>query len=174
MNIRDRFLHWILPKFFEYRDVIINEELYLRRYFLRGRGTDEQWFLHNIRKPDEGRDLHDHPWDFTTRVLLGWYREDYGHPDRWIRKVSSIFKTRRGAKFTHGIREVAPGGAWTLVKAGRAKRIWGFWEGSGEKGMDRADWVPWRTYLGLSLDTPDHLEDALPSISISTKHLDRS
>lgn len=75
MRLRDRLIHGVLNRVFEKRDVVIDGELYLRRWYLKGRGTDEQWFLHNIRLPDAGRELHDHPWDFTTKILSGGYTE---------------------------------------------------------------------------------------------------
>ncbi len=175
MNLRDRFLHWLLPKFFEYRDVVINGELYLRRYFLKGRGTEEQYFLHNIRKKDEGKLYHCHPWAFSTTILMGWYDQDVvewngrnAEPERQYQMMGG-WSGRRSASvpaiFTHRVVEVSPSTCWTLVKAGRARRIWGFYD------LEKDVWTPWRTHLGKSVDHPDYPEDELPPYTISAKHL---
>ena len=46
---------------------------YMRRWIARC-----PWFtlrLHNILQSDEGRDHHDHPFDFTSLILRGGYVE---------------------------------------------------------------------------------------------------
>lgn len=162
MPIWEKALHAVLNAALTRRDVIIDGELYMRRWFLKGRGTDSQWFLHNIRKPDKGRALHDHPWNFTTRILKGGYREQLRTPVRanrvGFKESSFVFYDRMpgdkmtvGANHTHRIDDVY-GSTYTLVNAGPAVRTWGFW-------TDAFNWVDWRTYLKLPQNTPDEPED---------------
>lgn len=91
--------------------------------------------IHHIHTDDPGRDLHDHPWDFTSYILHGGYveetltngvdlragisRKHYGHTwkpwRRWIRHKAQDF---------HRLTHLA--GTWTLVFTGRRFREWGF------------------------------------------------
>lgn len=139
MRLRDRLIHAVLNALFERRDIVVEGELYLRRWFLGGRGTDCQTFLHHILLPDEGRELHDHPFDFSSRVLSGGYTEsvaDYD-PETGRTEFEGFYVRKRGDDFTHGaehthrIASVEPG-TFTLVTAGPARRAWGFWEAQGE------------------------------------------
>lgn len=117
--------------------------------------------VHHIMRPDNDRDLHDHPWNARTIILRRWYREE-----RPLAKVSIDDLLRhcrsdvvvagqaravldRTAGYTgrllfgeyHRISEVAEGGVWTLFITWRKRGTWGFMV-DGKK-------VPWRTYLGL-------------------------
>lgn len=166
MNLKDRVIHGVLNRLFQKRDIVIDGELYLRRWYVSGRGTDAQWFLHNIRKPDAGRDLHDHPWDFTTKILSGGYVEkieDYNADGTSL--YSGVMPRLPGdevnhlATHTHRITYVQPG-TYTLVKAGPARRTWGFWVSERvSKWTCRMVWKQWREYLGRPADEPDHPED---------------
>ena len=163
----ERFIHFILNLLFERRDIVINGQLYLRRWYLKGRGTSAQWFLHNIRLPDEGRDFHDHPWPFKTTILSGGYTEQvlfenkaYGAGNRtWVigQQNTNLFAT-----FRHRITSVLPR-TYTLVKAGKAVRDWGFWVKKPRVlaaiGAELYDWVHHREHLGIpdTVETP--LED---------------
>lgn len=157
----DRIAHIVLSKFFNYRDIVKFElgkdALYLRRWFL-----PFHFFIHNIRRSDSDRHLHDHPWDFTSLCLRGGYIEMIGTGDdrrtlakRWFSPFQIV---RNKAEHTHIVKlfhdafaRIPYTSTWTLVKAGKARRVWGFW-------VD-GEWVDWRTYLGLPKDTPDSPED---------------
>lgn len=83
------------------------------------------WFsikLHQIFRPDEQEDLHDHPWTFFSVILLGHYLENtpYGYKRRFW------FNWKR-ATDTHSIREVSRRPVWTLLFCGPECREWGFW-----------------------------------------------
>jgi hypothetical protein len=108
---------------------------YMRRWIFRTPwGTIR---LHNIRKSDEGRDFHDHPFDFTSIILRGGYREH--RPGCYceallralrMRPVRGICQTydagsvvRRKAEELH---RLETDGAWTLVFTGPYLRSWGF------------------------------------------------
>lgn len=86
--------------------------------------------LHHIRRPDKGRDLHNHPWTFRTFILKGWYREQIklgagqsaGH---WRdRRAGQTGVVRHGT--FHRIASVSDGGCWTLVVTYRKRSGWGF------------------------------------------------
>jgi hypothetical protein len=97
--------------------------------------------LHWILKEDVGRDFHDHPFDFASLVLRGWYDEhaDFG-PDRpWRLRRTAGTLAFRSAEHEHWISQVAPEGCWTLVLSGRHRRTWGFLTAGG--------WVDHVTYL---------------------------
>jgi hypothetical protein len=142
-------LLWVFARFFKYRDIIKEENgkpvLYLRRYFIF-RGKNFRIFLHRIRRSDDDRCLHDHPWDFTTFLLTGEYLEVL--PDRVMRRP---WLSRLVNKAEHTHRLILSRPLWTLVFAGKARRVWGFHTETG--------WLPWRTYLGLPESTPDSPED---------------
>lgn len=133
LGIRERLIHGALNALFAHRDIVLDGKLYLRRWYLAGLGTDCQVFLHAIRLPDSGRDLHDHPWDFSSRVLSGGYTEHvetYGDDGR--SDFSGGYVHERGDEFdamaehTHRITSVKPF-TFTVVKTGPARRVWGFW-----------------------------------------------
>ncbi|AZF37751.1 hypothetical protein C4J88_2971 [Pseudomonas sp. R4-39-08] len=112
--------------------------------------------VHHIMRPDEDRDLHDHPWNARTIILEGWYTEqrllDSEDP------VLSGLNVPAGAQATeyidrhagdtarlnhgeyHRIDELSPGGVYTLFITSKWRGDWGFLV-NGVK-------VPWRTYTG--------------------------
>lgn len=99
------------------------------------------WFsikLHKIYRPDNQRDLHDHPWSFLSIVLWGSYEEDTVDGRRKIRWWN--WKPLEGPKGRHSIRSVSREPVWTLVFTGPRRRIWGFWVDGGTK------FVPWNEY----------------------------
>lgn len=164
LNRFERVLMFVLLLLFKRRDIIIGDELYMRRFFVSPRTWAKRFFLHCILKPDDQRVLHDHPWDFTTLVLARGYTETFkdkiasytdGFPIFQIvinRTRLSLPRQMRtyAAEHTHAVNPDR-GPAWTLVCASQARRTWGFHTPEG--------WRDWRTYLGLPQDTPDHPED---------------
>lgn len=112
--------------------------------------------LHNIRRSDRDRFLHDHPWDFWSLLLTGGYVETlpgtvrervslmHGAvawkevPNRRVWPWLSL--VRHAAEDLHGLVLDQP--IWTLVWTGPRRRDWGF-------QTDRG-WVYWRTYLGIA------------------------
>lgn len=111
---------------------------YMRRWLIQ-----TPWFtirLHHILRPDSGRDHHDHPWDFTSRILKGGYMEERpGIHDESILHIHTRGAViRRKAEDLHTIRQVSPGGVWTFVLTGPRRREWGFQTPEG--------WVHWKQY----------------------------
>ena len=78
--------------------------------------------LHHWLKSDDLRNLHDHPWDFISIVLLGSIidRTETGDTERgWL----SI--TKFPAEHKHAA--VVKKSCWTLLICGPPRRIWGYW-----------------------------------------------
>lgn len=98
------------------------------------------WFsikLHRIYRPDQQRDLHDHPWNFLSIILRGSYKEN---TPQGI-KHRKWFNWKR-AEDSHTIRWVSRVPVWTLVFTGAARRVWGFHTVHG--------WVAWDQYEKLN------------------------
>lgn len=118
--------------------------------------------IHHIMRPDEDRDLHDHPWNARTIILRGWYTEERLEratfvdtltpgrqllwlPDDEIRKLVTVQRNPGDTvRLNHGeyhrIDQVSPGGVITLFITSKWRGDWGFLV-NGVK-------VPWRTYTG--------------------------
>jgi len=147
VRLRFRFLRWLSARLAR-RQIVIDDRLYLSRYYLAGpiQGAaklwpeDDQprerlgwlrrtWYLHKIHRPDAERDMHDHPWDGRGRVLAGAYME---------RTPQGVALKSEGDK-TH----VTPGGyhrisqlvtcpsdpareIWTLLRVGPVVHGWGY------------------------------------------------
>lgn len=148
--------------------------MYMGRWWLfnpysRTTHKPERWWcpwsfrIHRIMRPDEDRDLHDHPWSARTIILRGWYAEqrllsaddpalhamlmsgaDRGHSLDTAFQATEYLTRRPGdtARLLHGeyhrIDEVSPSGVIALFITSRWKGDWGFLV-NGVK-------VPWRTY----------------------------
>lgn len=127
---------------------------YMTRWVLRLPGG---WMIrvHHIRRPDEDPDLHDHPFDFASLVVRGWYDEESPPAsevmcveDRPLAPMIAAWKRRVARRPTgsvavrrcspHRISEVSPGGCWTLVFTTPIRRMWGFWTPDG--------WIPYQQY----------------------------
>lgn len=92
--------------------------------------------LHHIRSEDWDRDIHDHPADYRTILLRGWYMEQdiYGN-----KRMFNAGQTRTArAETFHRITEISPGGVWTIFIMAKKRNSWGFLV-DGVK-------VPWRKY----------------------------
>lgn len=121
--------------------------IYLRRYYLfptkpRGECRFNWPFgikIHNIKRSDLDRDLHDHPWGFWSLILKGGYVEETpsGEPNtltQWFGRGSFI---RHKATDFHKLTLFEP--TWTLVITWGRERIWGFDTAEG--------WVAWYDYV---------------------------
>lgn len=95
--------------------------------------------LHHIAQPDQDRELHDHPFDYRTLILRGWYVEENVFGEFTDRLTGDTARAR--AQTFHRIAHVSGGGVWTLFVCHPRINEWGFLVG-GRK-------VHWRTYLGL-------------------------
>lgn len=102
------------------------------------------WFpsirVHHILREDQGRHLHDHPWNARTVLLRGWYTErrinESGNTTEGTRSKGQTARILFGQY--HSIDEVSPGGVYTLFFTWKYGGTWGFLV-DGKK-------VPWREY----------------------------
>ncbi|MBP5969417.1 hypothetical protein [Pseudomonas iridis] len=151
-------------------------EMYMGRWWLfnpydRDSHRSRLWWcpwsvrIHHIKRPDNDRDLHDHPWNARTIILRGGYTEqrllqaDDPALQQLLMKTAELRQSfdapfeateyidrRPGdtASLSYGeyhrIDSVVDGGAFTLFISGPYQGTWGFLV-SGVK-------VPWRTYTG--------------------------
>ena len=131
-----RFFNWLFS-----RRVIVSEDYMIRWHLTPEREGRRNYFLHKMNGPDLGRDMHDHPWDFTTFILWGGYNESIrlanGAPT-WT-QVPWLSRRTRKAEYTHAIKRLHKRPTWTLVITGPRRREWGFYTKDG--------WVDWRTYV---------------------------
>jgi hypothetical protein len=95
--------------------------------------------IHHIKRADDGRELHDHPFDYRTIILHGWYKEENVFGEQALRWPGETRASR--AQTFHRIANVSEGGVWTLFIMGPRINDWGFLV-AGRK-------VYWKTYLGL-------------------------
>lgn len=83
--------------------------------------------LHHILRADADRVLHDHPFNWRTIVIRGFYVEEDVCGEEFIRLAGD---TRRATCETlHRINRVSTGGVWTLFFMSRKKQSWGFMAG---------------------------------------------
>lgn len=158
---RPRVLAWLRRRAVPYFNIHGTDgRLYMRRWWLlpkcclrfdsvRGYPMPAPWMpfsirLHHIVRPDADRHLHDHPFNFRTFVLQGWYEEEVpGHGPAAGQHITRYMLqgTTAAAPATrwHRIADVSEGGVWTLFVMGRRINGWGFLV-DGKK-------VPWREYL---------------------------
>lgn len=120
-------------------------DVYLRRWFLKGRSksTGYRVMVHEILLSDQGRDLHDHPWDFISIGLHGSYRESYHDGTSRVFKAPWIRLVR--AEQLHRL-DLVTDKAWTLILNGRKRRHWGFLTSEG--------WVHWDEYHATAEHVP--------------------
>ncbi|RZJ24771.1 MAG: hypothetical protein EOO54_08365 [Haliea sp.] len=95
--------------------------------------------VHHIRRADQDRHLHDHPWNARTIVLAGSYVEV--RPGGAVHVRDTGYTGRLLFGQFHRIDSVSEGGVWTLFFTWRYRGTWGF-DVDGRK-------VPYREYLNL-------------------------
>lgn len=112
--------------------------VYMRRYYMRkSRRGDLRY--HEILKSDTDRDLHDHPWDFTSEILSGSYEEATPSGNRVYAEGDTIC---REAASPHRL-TIIDGPVWTRVATGPYVKTWGFYTPDG--------WVDWRQYRNIDV-----------------------
>ena len=84
--------------------------------------------VHHILREDRDPYLHDHPWNWRTIILDGWYDEE----DVFGVKTIYIDGSTRSAlaETLHRIDQVPNRGVWTLFITYRKRNRWGFMVGS--------------------------------------------
>jgi hypothetical protein len=134
---RPRLVDWIIE--LAQRNPYYHLEGYMGRWWLVplwATGKDEYgnnfpywWWplkirLHHIIREDNSRHPHDHPFDFRSIVIRGWYEEMdlFGNLHT---RVEGNTHTHR-AEYFHTITAVPPWGVWTIFIMGRWRNKWGF------------------------------------------------
>lgn len=128
-------------------------------HFRRWRILSTPWFsiyIHGIYKADEDLHLHDHPWDYVSIVLKGFFTEktlnynfikDEKGISAWrnaSRNEDVIGPTRiikRKAEQFHTIESLHGKSVYTLFFTGKRRREWGY-------DVD-GKWIDHKTYRQL-------------------------
>ena len=116
-------------------DFLIGDD-YLRRWWIIPRNRWFNVYLHNIRRSDDNRAPHDHPWWNVSIILRGWYIELMPQGER-VRGVGSI--VFRKPTSLHRLIVPLRGSAWSLFITGPHVRTWGFQCPQG--------WRPWFQFV---------------------------
>lgn len=84
--------------------------------------------IHHILTKDHDRHPHDHPWQFRSIILSGWYREERimpnGEPRVITRMAGDTYTCSQGEY--HRIIEISPEPLFTACIIGRKQAKWGF------------------------------------------------
>ena len=114
-----------------------HDSILLSRYTIFGRRDHPSLYLHIFRRSDHDRELHDHPWSFTTLLLWPGYIEETQSGKRRKFPLQLLF---RPALFRHRV-ELLPVYEYSisLVFVGPKKRVWGFWRDG--------DFIPFKKYF---------------------------
>jgi len=126
-----------------------DKQLYMERYWLfnpypaSGGKRRRNWFplsirIHRILKPDNDRNMHDHPWNARTFILKGWYTEDRLSRE-FFRQQGDTARLNFGEY--HKITKVCDGGVYTLFVTDKYRGTWGF--------LVRGAKVHYKKYLGI-------------------------
>jgi len=143
-----------IMSYFDRHRIILDRESnepYLERFYLffKDRGDFPfNIFLHRFLKSDPD-DLHDHPWNYRTFILLGGYWE-YTEDGKFWRGAP----TYRYADATHFHRlelDKETDYCWTLFIPGKKVREWGFKTENG--------WIPHDKYIKNKILQKDTKKD---------------
>lgn len=115
-------------------DYVIGND-YLRRWYIVPRNPWANVYLHEFRRSDDDRALHDHPWDNTTLVLYGEY-DEITPAGTFRRQVGD--RVQRLATDAHRIALIDDAPAVSLFITGPKVREWGFHCPQG--------WVHWEQF----------------------------
>lgn len=116
-------------------DFVIGDD-YLLRWWVVPRNTSCNVYLHDIRKSDDDRALHDHPFVNTSLLVCGSYIE-HTPEGSFVRRAGDFIE--RPAEALHRL-EVIPGERCiSLFMTGPRLREWGFACPQG--------WVPWYEFV---------------------------
>lgn len=98
----------------------------------------KNYCLHWFHRGDEDPDCHDHPFDFSSLILWGGYRE-YAPDGTFIMRGFLSF-ARHEATHKHRV-ELLGKRCLTLCVKTKPYREWGFWPDHGKR------FVHWRKYI---------------------------
>lgn len=115
---------------------------YMLRWWLLPRNPIFNVYLHDIRRSDDDRALHDHPWLNISVILVGGYVEhtiDAGGVHRRTERKTGDVVVRR-PKAAHRLEMERNGVCWSLFIIGPRIRDWGF-------HCPDAGWIPWKKFV---------------------------
>ena len=115
-------------------DFIVGEN-YLRRWFVVPRNPFTNVYLHEFRRSDDDRALHDHPWNNRSFVIAGQYIE-HTPEGSFLRSPGDTLT--RDATDRHRIELIDGSPCVTLFTTGPKIRDWGFYCPPGS--------VPWQQF----------------------------
>lgn len=134
-----------------------SEHPYMLRWWLFPRNRWFNIYLHDFRRDDEDRALHDHPWPSLSILLRGGLTETYApipalaaepahHVTRTLAPGAVVW---RGPRFAHRLAlpldaDLNPSPAITLFIVGPRLREWGFWC---PKASPAGGWREWTEFV---------------------------
>jgi quercetin dioxygenase-like cupin family protein len=104
-------------------DFVIGDD-YLRRWWVIPRNNNCNVYLHDIRKSDDDRALHDHPWQNSSWLLRGSYFEHV--PGGQVNLVKQGDFLTRAANALHRLEIIEGDRVVSLFITGPKIREWGF------------------------------------------------
>lgn len=116
------------------------DDPYLLRWYLIPRNGIFNIYLHNFKRSDDDRALHDHPW-WSVSLLFDGVLIEHTIARGGIHKRRMLTEGSlrlRSPRFAHRIEVTPYGDAWTLFITGPKVRNWGFHCPRG--------WVPWQRF----------------------------
>ncbi len=129
------------------------DSVYMIRTYLTPMWLPIRCYLHQIRRSDEARDPHNHPWNVAVSLLLsGGYYETRFFIDRDYlavgRHIEAPALNKIGVDTFHRIDLIDERPVWSLFFVGRRTRDWGFRTSSGI-------YVPWQDYNAVTKGSRD-------------------
>jgi len=126
------------------KEIIVNGEVYLRRYFMCEHSNGGQEWIHQFLSQDGDRHLHSHPWHAVSRILLGGYSEEYmDDGEKKVMTLTAGDENIISPDHIHRIAAVEPY-TWTHMTVGQSRLPqWFFVDDAGTKEFvtsSEADW----------------------------------
>lgn len=126
------------------RMIDVDGERYLMRLYITPRAWPKRFYLHYFFRGDGDRELHNHPWDRSTSlILVGGYREERWDPAAekvTVREFGPGSVNRLEHNTFHRVDLVA-GGCWTLFCSEERIQDWGFLDVESGEYMSHAEYL---------------------------------
>ena len=118
-----------------------SERPYMLRWFVLPRNPVFNIYLHQFRRSDDDRALHDHPWANCSILLRGTYTEHTiaagGINRRQVLHAGSV-RLRWTGRIAHRV-DLHDGPCWSLFITGPRYRSWGF-------HCPEQGWIHWERF----------------------------
>jgi hypothetical protein len=116
MNITHEFMMALTVEM-PMKEIIVNGEVYLQRYFAHKLADGTQVWYHRFLRNDSERHLHSHPWDAISKILTGRYveeRQDIHFNETYLASYLPGNMNVIDEEILHRIVEVEPN-TWTMM-----------------------------------------------------------